>query len=137
MERDHSDTPARFQELRRCLQAPLEIAEFVVHCNTKRLENTRSRMNSTMLWPEHGFHQSGELRCGFQWRVLALGDNFTGNRAGAFLFAIHAKDPGEFIETSSAEDVLGGGFAFTVGFPGLAGHAPIARAFPLKAEPTP
>src|SRR5258706_6245238 len=66
--------------------------------------------------------------------MLGFGNNFTGNRAGAFLFAIHAENPREFIETSGAEDVLGGDPAFTMGFPGLAAHAHIDLTFPLKAE---
>src|SRR5260221_8564761 len=94
-------------------------------------------MNSGALWSQNALHQAGELGGGFEGRMLALGDDLTGNRARAFLFAIDAEDPRQFIEAGGAEDVPGRGAKFTVGFPGLAAHAHIERTFPLKTEAPP
>ena len=89
MEADHHQAPARLQHRQAGLQRLLQLVQFGVDEDAKRLKSACGRVLAGLAGAYHARHQLRQLRRGGQWAaLLAARHDGLGNRAGKALFAV-------------------------------------------------
>ena len=110
VKRHHDCAAARPQQALDLVQAPLDLADLVVHADAKRLESARRRVDSAPGPARHrAAHDLGELAGARDRRVRTGRDDGPRDRPRPALLAEVGDDRGEIVLLLAIDQIGGGG----------------------------